>query len=88
MNLHVITTLWEGSNAFCYSVSGFADLTTWNKPDRSSDFIGQEQYVKVNSGDKGVWQGRETTHGMMFNGGLQAELKEDLPESLLYRGAE
>lgn len=39
--------------------------------------------MKVNSGNKGVWQGRETTHGMMFNGGLQAELKEDLPESLL-----
>lgn len=39
--------------------------------------------MKVNSGDKAVWQGRDITHGMMFKGGLQAEWEEELPESLV-----
>ena len=82
--MHVITSLWEGSTAFCCFVSGFADLTAQNnKPDGSSDFIGQEQCVKVKSGDKAVWQGREKTHGTTFKGGLQVEREEELPESLV-----
>jgi len=55
VNVHVITSLWEGNTAFCF-ISGFADLTSWNnKTNRSSDFIGQEQHVKVNRGDKAAW---------------------------------
>lgn len=42
-------------------------------PDGRSDFIGWEQCVKVNSGDKVLWQQREITHGVMFKEGLQAE---------------
>lgn len=74
VNMHVITSLWEGSAAFCCFVSGFADFTAWNNmPDGRSDFIGWEQCVKVNSGDKVLWQQREITHGVMFKEGLQAE---------------
>lgn len=67
VNMHVITSLWEGSTTFCCSVSGFADLTSRNnKPDGSSDFTGQKQHAKANSGDKVVCLGREITCGMIF----------------------
>lgn len=39
--------------------------------------------MKVNSGDKVLWQQREITHGVMFKGGLQAEEKEELSESVV-----
>lgn len=85
VNMHVITSPWEGRTAFCYFVSGFADFTAQhNKTDGSSDFIGQKQCVKVNGRGKAARQGREITHGMMFKGGLQAEWGEELPESLVW----
>lgn len=73
-----------GVLVFCFFFPGFADSTTWNnKTDGNSDFIGQEQCVKVNSKEKTAWQGSEITHGMMFKGGLQGERKEELPKSLV-----
>lgn len=89
VNMYVITSLWEGRATFCCFVSAFADFTAWNnKTDGSSDFIGQEQCVKANSGDRATWQGREITHGLMFKGGLQAEREEELPESLVWWATE
>lgn len=85
VNTHVITSLWECSTAFCCFVSGFADLTAQNnKTDGRSDFIGQEQRVKVNRGDNAARQGREINSWDDVQRRTPGWVGDVLPESLVW----